>query len=620
MCGIAGYIDLKRDRRAERPVIESMSQALIHRGPDSSGFYVNKSIALAFRRLKIIDLFTGDQPLYSEDKSIVLVCNGEIYNYRELRQELRNKNIAFKTKTDVEVLIYLYQEQGIDFINRVNGQFAFVIYDKKKDELYLARDQFGICPLYYAVADDYLVFASEIKGILKHPSVNRRVDLTGLDQLFTFPGLISPWTLFEGISSLPGGHYVRVAGGNITSRKYWDLSYPVEYPASRPDTEYIDRLDELMTRSVRYRLQSDVPVGSYLSGGLDSSLILSYIGDLQPPQKLTSFSVSFPDRAQDESYYQTLLARQAKSSHTSLRFDLSQSYDLMRKMVYHSECAVKESYNICSMALSRLVKDSGVSVVLSGEGADELFSGYVGYRFDDQGVNFNNDNILAQALEEECRERLWGDSEFFYEKTYTEHNALRSSLYSRSLAPLFEEFNCLNFDIVDKRYLAGRSKTDKRAYLDFKLRLSDHLLTDHGDRMGMANAVEIRYPFLDIDLVEFAATIPRHMKIRNGEEKYILRRIGQNKLPVEICRRQKFGFHAPGSPYLLKLNIEWINDMLSYNQIKRQGYFDPDGIGYLRELYSRPGFSLDIPYEDDLLMVVLTFGIFLEEFDMPVFG
>src|SRR5215216_1362170 len=226
MCGLVGFMDLRRERAADRSVLEKMTDSLTHRGPDSSGYFVEDDVGLGFRRLSIIDLAGGDQPLRNEDGSLVLLCNGEIYNYLALREELTRKGHTFRTKTDVEVLLHLYEEEGTEFLNRLNGQFAFVIYDRKERSLFLARDHFGVNPLYFTVTDQVLIFASEIKAILKHPLVHAEVDLTGLDQVLTFPGVVSPRTMFEGIESLPSGQYLTAKGSTIKRNEYWDLDYP----------------------------------------------------------------------------------------------------------------------------------------------------------------------------------------------------------------------------------------------------------------------------------------------------------------------------------------------------------------------------------------------------------
>ena len=568
--------------------------------------------------MSIIDLEGGDQPIYNEDNSVVLLCNGEIYNYQELREQLLRQGHRFRTRSDVEVLLHLYEEEGAGFLNKLNGQFAFVIYDLKQRQLFLARDHFGINPLYYTVVGDTLIFGSEVKAILEHPLAVREVDLTGLDQILSFPGLVSPRTAFKGINSLKSGQYLMVQDANITLTEYWDLDYPLsgELPYDKPESFYIERLGELFAQSVKYRLQADVPVGFYLSGGLDSSMMAAMISKISPATQRHSFSIGFTEKEICEAKYQRLVAEAVDSIHCEITFDWSELTQRLSKMIYHCECPVKESYNTCSMALSEAARKAGVRVILTGEGADELFAGYVGYRFDQFGTRNSGHNDLAAVFEEELREKLWGDKDLFYEIHQYEFRETKRALYSAGANELFREFDCLNFPLVNHKSLQGRDPIHQRSYLDFKLRLSDHLISDHGDRMALANSVEGRYPFLDIDLINFSREIPPWLKLNSYTEKYILKKVAEGLIPQEIINREKYGFHAPGSPYLLKQNIAWINDLLSYERIRRQGYFNPDVIERLKKKYTRKDFHLNLPFENDLLMVVLTFGIFVDTFQL----
>jgi asparagine synthase (glutamine-hydrolysing) len=622
MCGFTGFMDTRGEGRVDPAVARRMADTLVHRGPDSDGYYADEHVGFGFRRLSIIDLAGGDQPLFNEDGSVVLMCNGEIYNYRELRRDLEARGHTFSTNVDVEVILHLYEDEGVGFLNRLNGQFAFVIYDRPRRRLFLARDHFGINPLYFTLADGVFVFGSEIKALLAHPLVRREVDLTGLDQVFSFPGLVSPRTMFKDVHSLKSGHYILVERGDVAVREYWDLDYPLagEAEDGRPESYYVETLRGLLEQSVRYRLQADVPVGFYLSGGLDSSLIGALIGRVSPEVKRHSFSIGFQEKEICESKYQTLMSESIGSVHHPIVFGWTEIADRMAAMLRHCECPVKETYNTCSMALSREAKDTGISVILTGEGADELFAGYVGYRFDQMGLRDSKKFDLETALEDELRLKLWGDPNLFYEVEQYAFREVKTALYSEGVNELFEEFDCLNFEVVNKERLKGRDFIHQRSYLDFKLRLSDHLISDHGDRMALANSVEARYPFLDIDVIEFSKRIPPSLKLNQYTEKYVLRKVAEGLVPPRIINREKYGFHAPGSPYLLNQNIEWVEDLLSYERVKRQGYFNPDVVERLRKQYSKPGFKLNLPFEHDLLIIVLTFGMMLDLFALPDLG
>jgi asparagine synthase (glutamine-hydrolysing) len=612
-------MDLESTGRIDDVVVKKMTSQLLHRGPDGIDHYVNGNLAYGFTRLSIIDLAGGMQPIFNEDRSLVMICNGEIFNYIELREELTQKGHRFKTHTDVEVILHLYEDMGPGFLDRLNGQFAFAIYDFKKKTLLCARDHFGIVPFFYTVADGFFIFGSEIKAILEHPAVKRQVDLVGLDQVFSFPALICPRTMFKDINSLENGHYLLVKDmDNIKNVEYWDVVYPGENDIAYRDDEqfYIERLEELISQSIKLRLRADVPVGYYISGGLDSSLVSSIATALTPDVRRYSFSIDFEEKDKSEAFYQRQMVDAIKSFHFEKQFFYSDISSRLQKAVYHSEAPLKETYNTASLAMSEAARENNIKVVLSGEGADEWFAGYPGYRFD-KFRQMQNKKSAAGPAEGELNEKLWGDEGFNFEMNQYQFRKTKRDLYSEHINEIFGEIDSLQHKVVNKDRIRGRHMVHRRSYLDYKLRLVAHLISDHGDRMTYANSVEGRYPFLDKDLVEFVSQIPPDLKLNDFEEKYILKQIAKNRIPAKILNREKFSFHAPGSPYLLKRNVEYIQDILSYDTIKRQGYFHPDMVETLKKNYVSDGFTLNIPYESDLLITIITFGIFLREFNMP---
>lgn len=618
MCGIAGSFSLDSDLPVDREALSRMIRPLAHRGPDDGGCYTAGGVGLAYSRLAIVDLVTGNQPHFNEDSSVASVCNGEIYNYRDLRWELESKGHAFRTHCDVEVLVHLYEEHGAEFVKRLNGQFAFALYDGRTRELILARDHVGIAPLFYTVAGRTFLFASEIKALLAHPAVKRTVNIAGLDQILTFPGLISPATMFEGIYSLQPGHFLRAGKGSFKTHEYWDLIYPEDGATNgRPESFYIEQLEDALFQAVEARLNADVPVGFYLSGGLDSSLIASMVHAARPAQRFHSFSVTFPQSDIDERRYQRMMADCVQSIHHEVEFNQSEIASRLKTAVVCAEAPLKESYNTCSLALSELVHKAGLKVILTGEGADELFAGYVGYRFDGAQVRRCAGGFgVEEMLEDEVRERLWGDPNFFYERNYRAHRDSKSAIYSGALAARIADFDVARDPLVDTSKLRNRHPLHKRSYVDFKLRLADHLLSDHGDRVSYANSVEARYPFLDLNVVEAARTMPPGLLIKNAVEKYLVRVVARKFLPPDIVNREKFGFVAPGTPYLLSKQLDWVNEILSPATIRRQGFFNPDTIQRLRTANARDGASIDTTFFTDVLMIVLTFGIFLEAFEV----
>jgi asparagine synthase (glutamine-hydrolysing) len=584
---------------------------------------VEPDVGLGFRRLRIVDLATGDQPLYNEDGSLVLICNGEIFNEPELRRELLGKGHTFRSRTDVEVILHLYEEHGVGLLDRLNGQFAFALYDRRQRRLLLARDHFGVNPLYFTTVDGLLIFASEVKSLLQHPAVPRRIDLVGLDQILSLPGPVSPRTMFAGIESLKCGHYLLVEEGRATLREYWDLDYPEEREAvdGGPEERHLEALADALRTSVRRRLRADVPVGVFLSGGLDSSLIAALAVETAPEAAGRSFSIAFRDAEIDESRFQRLMARRLGTAHHEILVDADDIATRLRDMVYHCECPVKETYNTCALALAESVRGAGVTVVLAGEGSDELFGGYPGYRFDAFGRTFGRGDgqgdELEEALEEELRERVWGDRRLFYERDQVAFREVKKALYAAPVRERFRQVDCMEHPLVNRERLRQRHPLHQRSYLDFKLRLADHLLTEHGDRMVMAHSVEARYPFLDVELVEVARRMPPGLKLKGFVEKYPVKRMAEQVLPRSIVEREKFGFRAPGSPLLLQSGCEWAHDLLSPETIRRQGVFDPVLVESLRRTYSQPGFRLHPHLESDLLLVVLTFNLLCELFALP---
>jgi asparagine synthase (glutamine-hydrolysing) len=621
MCGITGIFDFAGKRRMDRETIKRMTNAIAHRGPDSCNYVVDAGFAVGFCRLSIVDLAGGQQPMWNEQRTVLSVCNGEIFNHGELREQLEAREHRFTSKCDVEVLPHLYEEHGIDFVDKLSGQFAFAIYDYRRRRLCAARDQFGVVPFFYTIVDGLFIFGSEIKAILQHPAVSREVDVTGLDQILCFPGLVSPTTMFRGIKSLGSGHLLTVSESGVRVSEYWDLDFPMEGSPSEvlDERDYIDGVREHLKKSVRQRLMSDVPLGLYLSGGLDSSVVSAYACSEAPSVRRHSFGVSFNGEEMCERSYQESMSRFLDTTHHDVSFSSADVLSGLERAVYHAECPVKESYDTACLALSKQVKDTGVSVVLTGQGADELFGGYIGYRFD----KFYNENPTYRSSDDEerkIRTQLWGDPSFAYDKDYVGLQRLKQRLYSPAVRAELPQTDALQSLGLRKERVEGRHVLHKRSYLDFKLRLADHLLADHGDRMAMANSVEIRHPFLDIDLVKFVSQIPPHIQLKGLTEKYVLRQAAASVVPPSIAQREKFGWFAHGTPQLLRANRESMSDLLSADRIRRQAYFDVNMVERLKARYGEDGFALTQPFEADLLLYVLSFTMLVEMFQMSSFS
>lgn len=630
MCGIAGVYGFDDPAGLDPDVLTAMTDALVHRGPDAHTTCQTGAFTAGFRRLSLVDLAGGGQPHATPDSSVVSVCNGEIFNHRELREELRRKGHAFRSGSDTEVLVHLYEEYGTELTDHLDGQFAFALYDRREDRLVLARDHCGVLPLFYTEVAGRIVFASEVKSILRHPLVERRVDLRGLDQVLSLPGLVSPRTMFEGIRSLrPGERLVADRSGHRTER-YWDLDYPLwDDEARHRDAAALrdprvldtcaDRTRDLLEVAVRSRSVADVPVGSYLSGGLDSSLIGALLAAGRPGHAWPSYAVTFPGSSIDEARYQRLVAGKIGTRHHEVPVDAADTAGLLGAMVRHAETPVKESYNVCSMLLAREVRATGTVAVLSGEGADELFGGYPGYLFDTGGPGRGPADLLEEQLERAAAHRMWG-LDLRYETDQVPAHDLRRQLYSGPLAEEFDAFSVTSQRLVDPERLIGRHPLHQRSYLDFHLRLADHLLGDHGDRMAMASSVEMRFPFLARDVVRHATTIPPSLMTAGGREKAVLRRAAEGLVPQEVLDRRKFGFRSQTSTELLLAGDEWFDDLLSPATVRRQGYFDPAVVAELIRRQTSGARTVHPHLDTDYLLVIATFAIFLEEFGLPCLG
>lgn len=612
MCGICGIYNLNEKRKIEEKVVDKMLYAIRHRGPDGENKMVNDRVALGFNRLSFLDLTGGMQPLTNEDETISMICNGEIFNYQELRSELMEKGHIFRTKTDVEVVLHLYEEYGNDFAVKLNGQFSIALYDGKTEQLLLIRDQIGICPLFYTVADGRVIFASEIKGILEYPGIERKLNLKAVDQLMNYPGVVSPNTFFDGIYSLEAGHMLLIRPGQeIKNLEYWDLIYNPE-EEDKGEAYYVENLRELMKKAISRRLIADVPIGFYVSGGLDSSVVACYIGKFLL-NSYYSFSAEIGSGDLDESQYQKIVKECVQSTHYSTKVAEEEIWKNLSNVIYHAESAVKESYDVAAYLLSELVSQSPAKAVLTGQGSDEFFYGYVGYM-----VDLFRNMQKGQMSKEECEinERLWGDPYFRYERNHPEIRKIHEQLYSGDVRGEIKKFSAWETSPVNVKRLEGLSSQKRRSYIDYKLRLSDHLLGEHGDRMFFSHSVEGRHPFLDSELLAFVTSIPDKYKLKGANEKYILKKAGEGIVPSEILKRKKFPFQAPGMSAMIK-KPSGIS-MLDEDILRKYGIFDLNYVNHLKNVYSQDEFKLMGAYEIDYLLIVMTVTMLCEQYGLSL--
>lgn len=611
MCAICGIFFYKNKQKSDRNVVRNMLQVMSHRGPDGSDIYLSEEIALGFNRLSFLDLEGGMQPIWNENHSIVMVCNGEIFNHTELRDELCKKGHQFRTKTDVEVILHLYEEYGVDFPRQLNGQFAIALYDCQQKTLFLVRDQIGISPLFYTVQKGSIVFASEIKAILEYPGVERKLNLKAVDQLMNFPGIVSPVTFFEGIYSLQCGHMLQISmDEEIQDIEYWDLQYDPEEDLG--EAYYVERLRELLKKAIARRLVADVPVGFYISGGLDSSIVACYIGKFLL-NSFYSFSAEMDDGELDESRFQKLVKDCVHSIHYSTRVTEEEIWKNIGQVIFHAEAAVKESYDVAAYLLSGLVSRSPAKAVLTGQGSDEFFYGYAGYMVD-QFREMQKGSVTKE--ERECNERLWGDPYFHYERNHPQICEMHRKIYSDDVRGEWRRFSALAESPVQVERLRGLSSQKRRSYIDYKLRLSDHLLGEHGDRMFFSHSVEGRHPFLDMELLEFVVRIPDAYKLKGVNEKYILKKAGEGIVPKEILKRKKFPFQAPGMSSIV--SQPGVAEFLSEERLRKYHIFNPVCIAEMKAKYNQKDFKLMGAYEIDYLMIVMTVTMLCEEFKLSL--
>lgn len=576
-----------------------------HRGPDECGIFIKDNVALGSVRLSIIDIAGGRQPIPNEDLNLWIVFNGEIFNYIELRKELEEKGHRFRTQSDTEVIVHLYEEYGENCLSKLNGQFAFSIWDKRKQELLLARDRVGIRPLYYYHSPDLFIFGSEIKAIFAHPEVNREISAKGISETVTFWTTITPGTVFEGIKECPPGHFIQVKKGNISVKKYWELSFsaPNNY-FSGTFEEAQHEFENLFRDAVKIRLRADVPVAAYLSGGIDSSVTTAFIKEIEPAI-LRTFSVGFTENEFDESDYQYAAAKFFGTKHTGFKCSAKEIANNFPKVVWHSETPLLRTSPSPMFSLSEKVRKNNIKVVITGEGADELLAGYNIFKENKirhfwakdkksklrplllkrlypyiSAIQNANPNALKMFFGYKLEDT---DSPIYshllrWKNTSNIKNHLSGEVQKQTEAfdPYIELITSLNGNFKNLDPLA------KAQHIEISTFLSGYLLSSQGDRMGMANSVEGRYPFLDHRIIEFCATLPPDFKLKGLNEKVLLKKMMKGRLPEEILNRSKQAYRAPIlTSFLGEDAPEYIHDVLSSQSLENAGIFNPASVNKL---------------------------------------
>jgi len=617
MCGICGKLEFDIEAKVAPNLLKQMADAIVHRGPDDEGYYVKGPIGLGFRRLSIIDLSGGHQPLANEDGSIWIVFNGEIYNYQELRALLLSKGHVFKTQSDTEVIVHLYEEYGCDCLEKLRGMFGFAIWDSNKKSLFLARDRVGIKPLYYYLGEHFLCFASEMKAILVDPAVRREIDPAMIDRFLTYFYVPGPATLLRNFFKLEPGHWLLVQDGKIRVQSYWDIEFQPRdehLSAEALEQKVVDLLDE----TVQLHMISDVPVGFLLSGGVDSSAMLS-LASKKTDKPVSSYTIGFAHPGVvDERPFARMVAEQFGSKYFEISITAQEFASFLPEYVWYMEEPVCEPASVALYYVSKLARQH-VKVLISGEGGDEAFAGYHNYMYlscietmkkmfgpfrsavsrgmalvgqmSDSRVLKKYAPLMNADIEEHYLSRTSSPFHYF--------NRTPSAFYTEQMSQRIDKYGSMEVtrNLVARR--SGDGPLEKMLYVDTKTYLPDDLLIK-ADRMTMANSVELRVPFLDHKVLEFAAGLPGNQKVRGLQMKYLLKRALANHVPVEILRRRKEGFPNPSASWLAHDLKDMVSDVLLDSKSIARGYFRRPAVA---ELISRN--SESVRYTPEVFSLVV---------------
>ncbi|MEP7148904.1 MAG: asparagine synthase (glutamine-hydrolyzing) [Acidobacteriota bacterium] len=610
MCGIAGWIKLNSNDTSpnSKVVLHSMCETIVHRGPDSEGLWIDDQAALGMRRLSIIDLKTGDQPVFNCDRSVIVMMNGELYNYREVRADLEKRGHEFTTQSDTEILPHLYEEYGEALVDHVNGMFAFSLWDTRKKKLIIARDRFGEKPLYYGVFDRKLIWASEPKALLAHPAVSPELDLNALRHYVSFDYVPAPMSIYKGVSKLPAAHILIVENGEVRTRRYWDLSWQHESvpPAvaggsSRDDrspakslSRKAEELRDLLSDAVRMRLVSDVPLGILLSGGIDSSTVAAFATQ-HATERVKTFSIGFEEDSFDESKYARQVAKHLNTEHYQDKLSATTAGDLISEIGTWLDEPMSDGSLIPTYLLARFVRKH-VTVALGGDGGDELFAGYPMYYAHGLAAKYNaipafvrsgliepvvnalpvstNNLSFDYKAKRFIRAAKFDDVERHHSWFGSFAADQHTKLFTRDvLAATDADIYRGVRELVDTS--DAKNVIERMQYGDMNYYLAEDILTKV-DRAAMAVSLETRAPFLDPRVGHFAASIPVEYKLKGKIGKVILKEAMKDLLPHDILHRPKKGFGIPIAEWLKGRLNSLMHDVLSAERLKSQGLFEPE--------------------------------------------
>lgn len=634
MCGIAGIIDLTLQREVPEDALRKMARAIIHRGPDEEGFFFRPGLALASRRLSIVGLADGQQPVTNEEGNVVVVFNGELFDHLERRAELEARGHRLIKHCDTEIIPHLWEEHQRGMFERLRGQFAVALWDERERRLLLTRDRFGICPLYWSRQGDWLLFASEIKALLASGMVPARPDRRGIDHVFSFSALPGPITCFEGVQLLRAGHFLEVAPGSergdspeIAERAYWEMDFPVcgEEEQGANERQLVDEFERLMLKAVDKRLKADVPVGAYLSGGVDSSMIAALACHLKG-EAINTYTIRVDKPDLDELDAAQLVARHIKTKPPIVQeFRDEDAINTYPELIRAAEAPVIDTSCAALLQLARRVHECGQKVVLTGEGADEWLVGYPWYKaakvigFLDVLPGLRLSEIARRGflrlnkVPQYPREFRRGIEEMIggpnaWIDSYGLLGLSKLRFYSDEMHRVREQAH----PWADLQFPLERARRwhplNRGIWVAGRVTLAGHLLQAKGDRVSMHSSVEVRYPFLDEDVFDFTARLDPKWKLRGFRDKHLLRLLAERWLPPSVYQRQKVIFRAPLDSFHLEPEPPYVRQLLSEESLRRTGYFDPAAVHQWRRAFRemRPGSLPRLSVEGGLAAVVAT--------------
>ena len=627
-------MDLAGRRAVPEGVVERMAQALIHRGPDEAGFLHRPGLALASRRLSVVGLADGQQPVSNEDKDVFVVFNGELFDHPEKRAELAARGHRLHTHCDTEIIPHLWEESQERMFERLRGQFAIALYDVRRHQLTLGRDRFGISPLYWTRQGDWLLFASEIKGLLASGMVTPKADLRGLDQIFTFAAMPGPVTCFEGVQMLAPGHFLQITPANegtavpaVREQAYWTMDFPNQ-GEENPETDarkLVDGLEDVLLKAVEKRLRADVPVGAYLSGGLDSSMIVAMACKLKG-EAINTYTIRVDDPALDELSAANRTAKFIGTKPPIVQdFKASDALEIYPQLIHAAEAPVIDTSCAALLMLAKRVHSNGQKVVLTGEGADEWLAGYPWYKIArimgalDMFPGLRLSNVARRGFlrlnkvpqyspgfRDGLEKAVGGPNAWIDSYGVLALSKLR--LYSGSMREVREQNHPWTTLGLDLDRAKQWDPLNRGLWVGARVTLAGHLLQAKGDRVAMHSSVEARYPFLDEDVFDFTAKLHPRWKLKGFRDKHLLRLVAERWLPKEIARRNKVIFRAPLDSFHIDPEPKFVGELLSEESLRRTGYFDVAAVTHWRKAFRqmRVGSLPRLSMEMGLAAVVAT--------------